>query len=596
MPIARFDDLARGTSFALSDPVGSYTANDLADVTTALEWARLQSCEGRWVAGYVSYDAAPAFDPALAASHRSDVPYAWFGAFAGQQAVSRRIDRPIAGRYGMSRWRPMVDRLAYEDAFATVREHIRLGDSYQVNLTFPLRAAFSGDPGALYEDLLEAQEAGFACHLAHDDLAVLSVSPERFFAVDGGSITTRPMKGTRPRGRWDREDEQLRSDLGASDKDRAENLMIVDLIRNDLGRIAAFGSVEVEELFAIEAYRTVWQMTSQVSAELRNDVSLVDVFAALFPCGSVTGAPKARSMEIIERLEPRARGVYCGAIGFIPPGDGLDGASFNVAIRTVVVHASEGVGCYGVGGGITWGSDVETEYAEALTKASVLAADAMIPGVFTTVRWDGAWLWLDEHMARLAGSCSRFALPFDEAAIRGDLDEMAAGFDRPMRVRIDAHRSGQPTFTAEEAPARFSTGPGPDADVVMLGIDFDPVDSSDLRLFHKTADRSLYDLRAQRHREWDDVLLTNDRGMVTESTIANLAVSVADAWITPPVSDGLLPGIMRQHLLQSGQLVERSVTVRDVVEARALAVFNSVRGWVPATLVSTGVGASVRDR
>ncbi len=596
MPIARFDDLARGTSFALSDPVGSYTAHELADVTSALEWAQRQSREGRWVAGYVSYDAAPAFDPALAASHRPDVPYAWFGAFAGRHVVTRRTDRPIAGRYDMSRWRPMVDRPAYEDAFATVRDHIRLGDTYQVNLTFPLRAAFSGDPGALYEDLLEAQEAGFACHVAHDDLAVLSVSPERFFAVDGGSITTRPMKGTRPRGRWDGEDDRLRSDLGASDKDRAENLMIVDLIRNDLGRIAEFGSVEVEELFAIEGYRTVWQMTSQVSANLRSDVSLIDVFSALFPCGSVTGAPKARSMEIIERLEPRARGVYCGAIGFIPPGDGLDGASFNVAIRTVVLDTSEGVGCYGVGGGITWGSDVHTEYEEALTKANVLAADAMVPGVFTTARWDGSWVWLDEHVGRLAASCSRFALPFDEAAIRRGLDEVAAGFDGPMRVRVAVERSGPPSFTAEEAPARFSTGPGPDGDIVRLGIDFDPVDPSDLRLFHKTVDRSLYDQRAQRHREWDDVLLTNDRGMVTESTIANLAVAVAGGWVTPPVSDGLLPGIMRRHLIESGQLVERSVSVRDVVEAPALAVFNSVRGWVPATLVPSGVGASQPGR
>ena len=474
-------------------------------------------------------------------------------------------------------------------AFKAVKELIRAGDTYQVNLTFPMRAAFAGDSCSLYAGLLGAQPAAYACHIEHDNLHIVSISPERFFEVDGSHIVTRPMKGTRARGRWREEDDANRASLETSEKDRAENLMIVDLIRNDLGRVAKVGSVNVDDLFAIERYRTVWQMVSQVSGQLDPEVTLIDVMRALFPCGSVTGAPKASSMEIIADVEAHPRGVYCGALGFIPPGDGLDGASFSVGIRTAVIDDDEGVVVYGVGGGITWDSDREGEYDEALAKALVLTTPPEIPGLFETIRWNGEWLWLEDHLRRLEGSAGHYGIPLDIAEIRSLAGELASSLTGPTRARFSVDAGGAPTVSVEPAPERFAERPGPTDDVVRVGVDFDPIDRRDDRFFHKTENRGPYEMRAKRHPEWDDVLLTNELGNITESTIANVAFRIDDEWVTPPVRDGLLPGIMRQHLLEAGVIIERSVSTVDAYAADAIALFNSIRGWRQAELVDGSV-------
>ena len=582
---ARFDDLSTGESFELVDPLEELVARHLDQVESVLEAAAEASRAGKWVAGYVAYDAAPAFDDALVVRSESgdvlaETALAWFGVFGGRKdsAIS---PTDTAGGFSASRWTPMVDRATYDTAFKQVREHIRSGDTYQVNLTFPMRAAFSGDPAELYLDMVASQEAAYACHLWHGNIAVVSVSPERFFRIDDDTIVTRPMKGTMPRGRWTEEDRSRMEALAMSEKDRAENLMIVDLIRNDLGRISEFGSVEVDELFEIEGYRTVWQMTSEISARLRPDIGIVDVFEALFPCGSVTGAPKPRSMEIIADVEGSRRGVYCGAIGYLPPGDGRDGASFSVAIRTGVACHGEGIVEYGVGGGITWDSALDSEYDEALAKARVLTTKGPTPGLIETIRWDGGWLWIDEHLDRLAASATYFGhdVPPD---IRLALDKIAASFTVPMRVRVELHGATY-QITAEPAVERFATGPGPDGAPVSLEVDFDPVSAADARLFHKTTDRDTYTMRQARH-DSDDVLLMNEDGHITETSIANVAFRFRGRWTTPPVDDGLLPGVMRQRLLEAGDLVEASVTVPEALEAEAVAVFNSVRGWQPATI------------
>jgi para-aminobenzoate synthetase/4-amino-4-deoxychorismate lyase len=512
-------------------------------------------------------------------------PLAWFGVFGamGHDVGLPRASEP--GAYLLSAWTPAMNRHEYRSAFEQIRSHIANGDTYQVNLTFPLSSAFHGDADALYGDLLVTQRPAYGSHIWHGDRHILSTSPERFFAIDGARIVTAPMKGTARRGRWRGEDDELCQHLESSAKDRAENLMIVDLIRNDLGRVCEFGSVEVEELFAVERYPTVWQMTSTVGAELRPDVALIDVFRALFPCGSVTGAPKASSMGIIHDVEGGPRGVYCGAVGFIPPGDGRSGASFNVAIRTVVVDESDGIASYGVGGGITWYSEHNDEYREAVTKTLALRGHAPITGLFETIRWDptDGWVLRAQHLDRLEESAVYFGFSVDRGEVMVALERAVASRSAPSRVRLTVSAERVDVSVAD-APVSFAMEPGPVSEAVRLGVDLDPVDVTDPSLFHKTTNRARYDQRLSRHPEADDVALVNDQGCVTETTIANIAVRQNGQWYTPPVSDGLLGGVLRNTLVANGLLVERSIPLADLSAAEAVAVLNSVRGWRPAVL------------
>ena len=585
---ARFDDAVAGVSRVLTGYVGSLVAEELGDVAGVIEAAEAAAREGHWVAGYVAYEASSAFDPTYATNPAAEGPLAWFGVFGGcveSDYSSASGDR--TPNHAVSHWSNGVDRTGYDAAFEQVRTAIKHGDTYQVNLTFPLRAAVSGDPAGLYRDLIGSQKPAYAAHISHGSTHVISVSPERFFTVKGGRVGTRPMKGTAKRGRWSAEDERAREELAASAKDRAENLMIVDLIRNDLGRVAEFGSVSVDELFTVERFETLWQMTSAVSAQLRDDVGLLDIFTALFPCGSVTGAPKASSMQVIADLEQSPRGVYCGTVGYIPPGNGLEGASFSVAIRTVEIDTEEGIATYGVGGGVTWYSDADEEYEETATKALVLRREPSPTSLFETIRWDPStdhgWVWLDEHLDRLASSAAYWGIPLDRSRARALLNGSAAELSAPSRVRLVAGTDGLHTTTAP-APERFAVGPGPHGDAVVLALDDTPIDSTNPRLFHKIVDRSLYQTRTARHRAADDVMLVNEHGMVTETTIANVAFLIDGLWVTPPREDGLLAGVLRRSLLDEGSLKERSVTVDEALVAPAVAVINSVRGWRSAVI------------
>ncbi|MEN8041360.1 MAG: aminodeoxychorismate synthase component I [Actinomycetota bacterium] len=582
---ARFDDAETGQSFELKGALRELVAEEVGDVRSVLRSVSEEAASGNWVAGYVAYEAAPAFDDALVVQSGLEGPLAWFGVFSERQEIEPpSLESSAPGSFSVSRWNPEWDAEQYAKAFGEVRRHIEVGESYQVNLTFHLRAAVSGPADLIYADLLLAQKPSYAAHLWHGDTHVLSVSPEQFFSVRDGRLATRPMKGTARRGRWAEEDAAIRDALSESSKDRAENLMIVDLLRNDLGRVAEFGSVNVDELLTLEKYGTVWQMTSQISADLRQEVELVDVFGALFPCGSVTGAPKGSSMKIISDLELAPRGVYCGAIGFVPPGDGINGSSFNVAIRTVEIDESEGVALYGVGGGITWASEADDEYAEAMTKARVLSERPMPLELIETIRWDDGWLLLDEHLARLSKSATYWDMPCEVDSLRPMLAEIETELSGPTRLRIVAYGEGKVSFSFDTAPERFALGPGPAEEPVRLRIDVDPLDPRNPRLFHKTTDRHHFDVRRKRHADVDDVLCVNNRGLVTESTISNVAFLINGAWFTPPMTDGLLPGVLRGKLIDDGVLTERSIPVADALAAEAVALLNSVRGWEPAVL------------
>jgi para-aminobenzoate synthetase/4-amino-4-deoxychorismate lyase len=588
--LARFDDLTPGgeRSFGFEEPVAVLEARRPEEVPGVLEAAEAAAERGIWAAGFVAYEGAPGLNPDLAVpthaegSAFADLPLAWFGLF------ERRVDvAPLESPIGpvdhrpAAPWRPSVPRDAYDAALARIHERIAAGDTYQVNHTIRLHATIVGDDRGLYRDLCLAQRGGYAAYLRAGRYHVASASPELFFRLDGERITTRPMKGTAPRGRWLEEDEEIARRLLDSAKDRAENAMIVDLLRNDLGRIAVPGSVGWDELFHAERYETVWQLTSTIEGDLRPGTRIVDVFRALFPSGSVTGAPKVATMRMITELEDSPRGVYCGAIGYLaPPDSGEPRAHFNVAIRTVVVDTGTRLAEYGVGGGVTWDSSAAGEYQEILTKARVLSSPRPAFTLFETLRWtpgDG-FRHLPEHLARLRSSATYFGFRCDDPAVGSALEDAVAGRGEPARVRLDLARDG-------EVRVEISDLPSSPEDPVRIAIDHDPVDPTDVWLFHKTSVRDIYDRRRARRPDVDDVVLVNARGEVTETTIANLAVQIDAAWVTPPREAGLLSGTFRDVLLREGRLRERPVTLEEFQAAEAVALVSSVRGWREAEVV-----------
>lgn len=576
MPYARFDDLGgEGASFALTGFVGAIEADHVEEVRRALERAEEAARAGAWVAGFVTYEAAPAFDPSLVTRPpEPGTPLVWFGCFSGREALAP-VSHPAA-KAGWD-WRHGWAQAEHAAAVAVIREHLAAGDSYQVNLTMRARARVA-DPLGLYATMASGQAGAYNAYIDTGRTAVVCASPELFFERTGDRIVTRPMKGTAGRGRWAAEEAAVTARLATSAKERSEHVMIVDLLRNDLGRVARPGTVKVETLAALERYPTVWQMTSTISAQASRGVGLVDVFGALFPCGSVTGAPKPRTMEIISSVEPDPRGAYCGAVGFIEPGGSR--SRFAVAIRTAVVDSATGAATYGTGGGITWDSDAGAEWAEAAVKASILHVPPPPEGLFETLRFEpgSGPVDLSRHLQRMGDSAAYFGIPFDHEAAAKEVVAACEDVAEVTRVRLDLLRSGAMTVTLREMPA---PAPGP----VRLALAAEAVDSRDARLFHKCSDRRRYEsLRAGRPGA-DDAVLWNERGEATETTIANLAVRHRGRWWTPPLDCGLLPGVGRQRLIDDGTLAEMVVPLA-LLETSELAVVNSLRGWRAAVLVN----------
>ncbi|MGY1856964.1 aminodeoxychorismate synthase component I [Modestobacter sp. SYSU DS0290] len=584
-PGARFDDLVAGTALRCPPPDRVLVAERVDQVAGVLAEVERATAAGSWAFGYLAYEAAAGLDPALpvAPPAGDGLPLAWFGLCGAPEEVppvapSPRERPPV-------RWTPDWSDAEHARAVAAVREHIAAGETYQCNLTDRLRARDVGDPERLYADLALAQRGAHNAFLDLGRFAVASASPELFFEWDGARLRTRPMKGTAARGRNTAEDAAQAAELRASAKEQAENLMIVDLLRNDVAQVAEVGSVAVPELFALERYPTVWQLTSEVTGRTRPDVGLVDVLRALFPCGSVTGAPKRRTMQLIADLEPAPRGVYCGAVGLVAPPGAPFRARFNVAIRTVVVDRSTGAAVYGVGGGITWGSDPAAERAEVRAKAAVLTEPAGEHQLLETMAFDGTSVRnLERHLARLADSAGFLGFACAPDRVRAAVADAVAGRNRGARVRLLLDRAGVVTVELADLPAAPS---GP----VRLVVDPEPVDSASRWLQHKTTRRDVYTARAARHPEADDVVLVNERGEVTETTVASLAVRIGGSWWTPPVDVGCLPGVERGRLLDAGVLRERVLHLADLAAAEELALVSSLRGWRPAVLLDATSGS-----
>jgi para-aminobenzoate synthetase/4-amino-4-deoxychorismate lyase len=530
---------------------------------------------GLHAVGFLAYESGRAFDPAMPEPPRDSFPLAWFGLFEAPAVVllSPAVSFPDLD------WVSEIDACAHGRALTRIREYLARGETYQVNFTHRLRASFGTDPWNFFCGLVSRQPSPHAAFIDIPDFAVCSASPEMFFEREGEDIWSRPMKGTAPRGRWREEDEALAQALAVSEKERAENVMIVDMVRNDLGRVCLPGSVHVPELFRSERYPTLWQLTSLVRG--RTTESTARVMAALFPAASITGAPKVRTMHIIQELEVSPRRIYTGCIGVMSPGRR---ARFSVAIRTVLVDKSQGVAEYGVGGGIVWDSKPDAEFRETRIKARVLAAPEPEFLLLETMRWkrgEGIFL-LEEHLRRLGQSAEYFGFTLDSQALRDGLErEVSAAVGEEGVLRLTVDRSG--TWSVTHRPL-------PEPSPCRVALALTAVDARYPFLFHKTTRREVYERARAQVFGVDDALLWNEDGEVTESTIANLVVELDGERITPPLSSGLLPGTMRARLLQDGRIREGVVRREDLPRCKALWLVNSVRGWRECVLVESKVG------
>ncbi len=578
-------DAENRQSWLFTKPVDVLTAHTLDDVIPLLRQIDEFVSAGHHVAGFMSYEAGYAFEDFEPAASTEE-PLAWFGVYDAPQRVAP--DAISAESKAGNDAPPSVtdiafslDRADYLDAIDAIKAHIRAGDVYQINFTGRVGFTLEGTPWALYRALRRQQRVPYGAFLNLGGTQILSLSPELFFRRAGQRVVTRPMKGTIHRGRTLDEDRQLRQWLTEDEKSRAENLMIVDLLRNDLSVCCVPGSVRVPALFTTEPYDTVTQMTSTVEGRLRPDVAYADLFRALFPCGSVTGAPKIRAMEIIRRLEEGPRGVYCGTIGHIGPDDA---ATFNVAIRTAVVRG--GRGTMGVGSGIVWDSDAEAEFEECALKTQFLkqATDSVVSGDFElieTMRWaDGIALW-PYHVERLRESAAYFGFPFDADVMRRVVDQHVEqhSLAGAHKVRLTLNRQG--TVNVTSSPVERSM-PEP----VRLIISDVRIDSSNPFRHHKTTRRAVYQRAYQQAQQAgaDEALLTNERGEITEGARTNVFVEQDGVLLTPPLASGVLNGVYRRHLLRTRDVREQVLYPADVHAADRIIVCNAVRGGQEATL------------
>ena len=523
-------------------------------------------------AGFLSYEAAPAFDKAYQTRPHDDFPLLWFGLYSTPRIIT--LPKPDSPKETLS-WLPTTDRDTYNTAIEQVKDHIAHGRTYQVNYTMRLQADFKSDPWEFFLHLAQTQN-NHAAYIDTGRYVIASASPELFFKLDGNTITGRPMKGTVKRGRTTLEDQNQAQWLKESEKNRAENVMIVDMIRNDLGRIARIGSVQVPELFTTEKYPTLWQMTSTVEAKTK--ASLTEIFTALFPCASITGAPKVSTMRIISELETTPRKIYTGSIGYISPNRKT---TFNVAIRTALIDKETQSAEYGVGGGIVWDSTSTDEYAEAILKARVLKEDAPQFSLLETMLWtpeEGFYLQ-DKHIARLLDSVEYFDFPISSDGIEAHLDEISSQFMSPQRVRLLLDNKGNLTSESTSFQSLDNSV------LIKVCLAKNPIQSGNPFLFHKTTHREVYESARKEYPAVDDVLLYNEKGELTEFTIGNLVVQMGGKLFTPPISCGLLAGTFREHLLETGKVQEKVIRVDEIKDCQKAFLVNSVRYWQYVDLV-----------
>lgn len=563
------------------DALEVVVARRVDEVDAAL--AQIAATPGNW-AGYLAYEAGLALEPRLAplAEDRTGAagPLVWFARFAQvTRMASAEVERWLADKaQGQGRLGPMGAAIScggYAKAFNHVQEAIRAGDIYQANLTFPLAGTWDGDPLAIYADVRRDSRSGYGGVIWDGAHWHLSFSPELFFKLADGEARVRPMKGTAPRGATPEEDARFKADLAASVKDRAENLMIVDLMRNDLSRVSNAGSVKVEAPFAIESYPTVHQMVTTVRAKLAPGEDVSSLLRAIFPCGSITGAPKIRAMEIIHQAERDARGLYCGSIGRI---DASGDAAFNVAIRTVRL-SPDGRAVMGVGSAVVADSVMIGEWRECVVKGNFLRLSAGHADLIETMAFDPAKgiALLELHLERMKASALALGFSFDRHALRNAIHALCFDLDAPAKVRLVVSKSGAHALDASPMP-----GPLKSLTCAVLPL---PVSDGDWRLRHKTTDRGFYEagLAAAKKAGAGEALFLRDDGLLTEGMFTSIFVERDGKLLTPRAELGLLPGVLRRSLIEDGRAIEADLTLDDL--AGGFMVGNALRGLIPARLL-----------
>lgn len=611
------------------NPEEILTADEPEDVLSTLYAVEKAVDEGFHAAGFLAYEAASGLDKACQTHTLRSLPLVWFGLFRCAEDIQNwnveafpcgvpPVFDPSACRLGskadrrahapdvrdadlipparpkplrrgegprrplrltdfkVGEWEPSILAEEYRKVIGRIKRYLKSGDTYQVNYTLRLRAQFEGDPWSLFLCLHRTQRAKYSVFIDTDDFTVCSASPELFFSLDGEKLVSRPMKGTSARGLTFEQDKELADVLWRSEKNRAENVMIVDMVRNDMGRIADPGSVWVPHLFEIERYPTVFQMTSTVACT--TSASFADIVKALFPCASITGAPKIRTMQIIKELEQEPRGIYTGCIGCLSPGRR---AEFNVAIRTVSLDKDHGTAEYGVGGGIVWDSDARNEYEECRIKSKVLMTEVPNFELLESILWEGnkGYFLLDRHLERLRRSAEYFGFVIDLPEIRERLmQEVDIMGGQSYKVRLRLTEEGEITIERKLLSDLASTRP--------WSVTFveEPIDSGNRFLYHKTTNRAVYNRTRLSAGGCDDVLLWNEGGKITESTVANIVIKKDGKYVTPPVKCGLLAGVFREWLLKRGEIEEGVITREDVENADKVFLINSVRKWIPVIL------------
>lgn len=550
-----------------SGPVGVYSAQECSEVIATLERIeRVCADNTLWAVGWISYEASPAFDQALCVRESTNLPKIWFATF-NPPTISKELTQ--TNELPPLSWTPSVTSSEYAKAIQEVREAIRTGSTYQVNYSFRLVTHEAPDPPALFAAMARNQGGDYGFLIETPEYSIASASPELFFHKNGSSIISRPMKGTSPRGLTSKDDHTRSEELRSSTKNRAENIMIVDMTRNDLSRIARRGTVSVSSSCAVERYPHMLQMVSEVQA--LSDSSVVEILRALFPAASITGAPKAETMRIIARHENTPRNIYTGSLGVIAPNNR---AWFNVAIRTALIDHTRHRTEYGIGSGIVWDSTTQHEYEECLTKATAVTRRADTFELFETILWEPAtgYFLLMEHLERLRESAEYLLWPYPRESVLVELERIAANLSSeptPRRVKIYLSQRGairSETSSITPLPASY-----------RLSLARHPVQSSEPSLYRKTTNRAVYERALGQSSNADDVLLWNERGEITETTIANICLEIDGALYTPPIESGLLNGCYRRHLLSDGQIVEKVLTREDLERASRIILFNSLR-------------------
>ncbi len=555
----------------LTDPVQVIEIFNLNEILPALNTIEdLVEDKGYTAFGFISYDASPAFDSALHSHIANDFPLLWFGLFKKRSHI-----QPEKVSLSISDISSQISKDQYEKNIRKIKSYIAAGDTYQVNFTFPMKTRFKDDPQKLFLKLTGSQPTPYSAYIETDDFAVCSSSPELFLQLEGNAITTRPMKGTRPRACTLSDDTNISRELQESEKDRAENLMIVDMIRNDLGRIAEKGTVHVDQLFHAEKYPTVWQMTSQISAKTK--AGLADIMKAMFPCSSITGAPKPHTTEIIKELEVSPRKVYTGCIGLMTPGRKM---KFSVAIRTGLINKLNSELEYHVGSGIVWDSDPAAEYQECLDKARIFHFNPPEFEILESLLYDSdGYFLLDYHFKRMEESANYFDYPWKRKKGDNLFEEfLSKNLDGEYKIRLLLDQYGQ--FRLESYPIQSESSP--QRNTVSLAKN--PVNSNNRFLYHKTTFRTFYQ-DALKDVPADDVILWNEREEITEASSSNVVIEKDGSKYTPPISCGLLGGTFRSYLLDQGEIEEKIIFIDDLRTADAIYLINSVRKWQKVSFI-----------